>query len=282
MSPFFMFSDAKGRYSREYGNHSRASFIGCRWAHTTKTHSMILSPIQQALKNWRPTHLFAQINTWTMNLSIGVNPSRHNTSPLTPPLGSFIWSLTPLYLTSRHLHVPSFTSMCATLYTPSISPSLGSHFGTLSAASDHGNKTWRETNFINMTPWEYYPFNLGNVSSTKISRGHDSSLCVHSKMGKHNRPPNLAHMMEHIKRGMVHYLGIFHNPKKRENSTPPPIADIGSCIIQTGSEINLSKMRRNTGSQCTISVEEHEELVNTVKNLQIQLISLSTQVLTIT
>jgi hypothetical protein len=89
-------------------------------------------------------------------------------------------------------------------------------------------------------------------------------------------------MMEHIRRSMAHYLGLFHTPQKRENSTPPPITDIGSCIIQTGSESNPNKMRRSTGSQRAISVEEHEELVNTVQNLQIQLRALSTQVLTIT
>jgi len=81
---------------------------------------------------------------------------------------------------------------------------------------------------------------------------------------------------------MAHYLGLFHTSKKRENSTPPPIVDIDSCIIQTSSATNLSKMRRNIGSQCAISMEEHKELVNTVKNLQIHLKALSTQVLTIT
>jgi hypothetical protein len=59
-------------------------------------------------------------------------------------------------------------------------------------------------------------------------------------------------------------------------------ADIDSCIIQTCSEINPSKMRRSISSQRAISVEEHEELINTMQNLQIQLRALSTQVLTIT
>jgi len=101
-------------------------------------------------------------------------------------------------------------------------------------------------------------------------------------MGNRNRPLNLAQMMDHIRSSTAHYLGLLHTPHKRENSTPPPIADIGSCIIQTGNESNPSKMRRSTGSQRAISVEEHEELVNTVQNLQIQLRSLSTQVRTIT
>jgi len=226
--------------------------------------------------------MFAQIDTWTMNLSTNVNTSHHNTSPLTPLVGSWIWALTLLYLTSRHLHVPSFTSMRATLNTPSISPNVVSHFDTLLNASNHGNKTWSGTNSLSMTPWEYYPFNSGNVRSTRINRGHDSSSCVHSKMGKRNSPLNLAQMMEYIRRSMVHYLGLFHTTMKREKSTLPPITNIISCIIQTGNESNLNKMRRNTGNQRAISVEEHDDLVNMVQNMKIQLRSLSTQVLTIT
>jgi peptidoglycan hydrolase CwlO-like protein len=88
-------------------------------------------------------------------------------------------------------------------------------------------------------------------------------------------------MMDHIKRSMAHHLGLFHILKKSGISIPPLITDIGSCIIQTGSESNLRKMRRSTGSHRTISVEEHDELVNTVKNLQINLRDLSNQVLTI-
>jgi hypothetical protein len=88
-------------------------------------------------------------------------------------------------------------------------------------------------------------------------------------------------MMDHIKRIMVHQLGLFHILKKSGSSIPSLSADIGSCTIQTGSESNLKKMRRSTGSHRTISVEEHNELVNTVQNLQINLRDLSTQVLTI-
>jgi hypothetical protein len=88
-------------------------------------------------------------------------------------------------------------------------------------------------------------------------------------------------MMDHIRSIMLHHLGLFHTPNKRENYTPPLITDIGSCIIQTCSESNLSKMRRNIGSHRVILEEEHNELVNTLQNLQINLRSLSTQVLTI-
>ena len=115
---------------------------------------MILSPNLQALDKWRPAHMFA-LDTWIMNFSTSMNLSHHNTSlTLSPPLGTWIWALTLLHLTSRHLEVPSFTSTRATLYTPSISPSLGSHFDTLPAISDHDNKTWRGTNSLSMNPWD--------------------------------------------------------------------------------------------------------------------------------
>ena len=140
---------------------------------------MIQSPIQQALDIWRRAHLSAQLETWTLNLAAKVNPSRHNASPLTLPLGSYIRALTVLYLTSRHLDAPSFISARATLHTLSISPGLGGHFNILLAAPDRGNKTWSGMNSLNMTPWVYYPLNFGNASSTRINRGHGSSSCVH-------------------------------------------------------------------------------------------------------
>jgi hypothetical protein len=89
-------------------------------------------------------------------------------------------------------------------------------------------------------------------------------------------------MMDHIKRSMVHQLILFHILKKSGTFIPSPSADIGSCNIQIGNERNLKKMRRSIGSHCTISVEEHNELINTVKTLQINLRDISTQVLTIT
>jgi hypothetical protein len=140
---------------------------------------MIESPIRQALDIWRRSHLSAQLETWTLNLAAKVNPSRHNASPLTLPLGSYIRALTVLYLTSRHLDAPSFTSKRSTLYTPSFSLGLGSYFNTLLAASDRVKNTWRGMNSLSMSPWEYYPLNLGNASSTMISRGNNSSSCGH-------------------------------------------------------------------------------------------------------
>jgi hypothetical protein len=140
---------------------------------------MIQSPIRQALDIWRRAHLSTELETWILNLATKVNPSCHNTSPLTLPLGSYIRALTLLYLTSRHLDAPSFTSKHATLYTPSFSHILGSYFDTLMTASDRGNKTWRGMNSLSMTPWEYYPLKMGNVRNTRISRGNGSSSCGH-------------------------------------------------------------------------------------------------------
>jgi hypothetical protein len=150
------------------------------------------------------------------------------------------------------------------------------------AAPDRGNKTWSGRNSLSMTPWAYYALNSGNASSTRINRGYGCSSCVHPKMGNRNCPLNLAKVMEHISGCMAHFLGLFHTPQNRADSIPPSNTDTGSRIIQTDNERKISKMRRSPGNQCAISVEEHEELVNTVQNLQIQLRALSTQVLSIT
>jgi hypothetical protein len=180
------------------------------------------------------------------------------------------------HLTSRHLGTLPLTSVRVLWHLIFISPDLGSHFEVPLAAPACGSEDWSETSLFSMTSRAYCALISGNAKGTNISSEHGCNSWL--ILGNWLCSMNQTRVMAHIIEGVAHLAGILIPKQNRAASTPHLSTD--TCVIQPDSARTLGKMNRQ--NQRTVSVEEHDELVSTVQNLQLQLRALSTQVLSIT
>jgi hypothetical protein len=153
---------------------------------------------------------------------------------------------------------------------------LGSLIAVPSAAHERGREDWSDTNLFSMTHKEYNTLNSGEMKDPNIRGDHGCNSW--QSMGNWLSSLNHSRVMAHIITGATHFVGILIPEKNKVASTPHKRTAI--CVLQPDRIGIIGKMSRQP--QRFVSGEEHDELVDTVQTLQLQLRALSSQVLSIT